>query len=187
MERALSLGGGGPYVLQAAIAELHLGEPRDWEQIAALYSALQGLMGSPVVELNRAVAVAEVEGPAAALALLEGLPLEDYRYFHSTRADLLRRAGRDEEAQRAYERALELSQTEPERRFLEGRIAALRPPSERVRADGLRPDQPLGASVRVNSTARRVHASTWRLVRAPSSATWIQPAIGRPRISICFV
>ena len=131
LERALSLGGGGPYVLQAAIAELHLGEPRDWEQIAALYSALQGLMGSPVVELNRAVAVAEVEGPAAALALLEGLPLEDYRYFHSTRADLLRRAGRDEEAQRAYERALELSQTEPERRFLEGRVAALRrPPSE---------------------------------------------------------
>ncbi len=126
LERAVSLRGRGPYVLQAAIADLHLGEPRDWEQIAALYRALAEITGSPVVELNRAVAVAEVDGPAAALELLEALQLDDYRYFHSTRADLLRRLGRSLEAREAYAKALELVQTEPERRFLEGRLAELR-------------------------------------------------------------
>jgi len=126
LERAVALHGAGPYLVQAAIAELHLTEPRDWQQIAALYGVLAGLTGSPIVELNRAVAVAEVEGPEAALALLDGLALADYRYFHSTRADLLRRVGRDADARRAYSRALELTQTDPERRFLEGRLAGLR-------------------------------------------------------------
>ena len=129
LERAVALRGGGPYFVQAAIADLHLGQPRDWEQIAALYGVLAGMTGSPVVELNRAVAVAEVDGPAAALTLVDGLPLADYRYFHSTRADLLRRLGRDAEARQAYVRALELAQTDPERRFLEGRLAELRPPA----------------------------------------------------------
>jgi len=125
LERAVALRGGGPYFVQAAIADLHLAEPRDWGQIAALYGVLAELTGSPVVELNRAVALAEVDGPAAALELLDGLALEDYRYFHSTRADLLRRLGRGAEARGAYARALELAQTDPERRFLEGRLASL--------------------------------------------------------------
>ncbi len=125
VERAIALRGAGQYVLQAGIAYLHLEQPRDWQQIAALYGSLVALTGSPVVELNRAIAVAEVDGPGAALELLQGLPLEDYRYFHSTRADLLRRLGRDGDAREAYARALELARTDPERRFLQARIASL--------------------------------------------------------------
>jgi len=125
LARAVALRGGGPYAVQAAIADLHLSRPRDWEQIAALYGVLAELSGSPVVELNRAVAVAEVEGPAAALALLDDLGLDEYRYFHSTRAELLRRTGRDADARDAYARAIELAQTEPERRQLESRLAEL--------------------------------------------------------------
>ena len=81
------------------------------------------LTGSAVVELNRAIAVAEVDGADAGLALVDGLDLDGYQYFHSTRADLLRRLGRAEEARAAYERALELAHTAPERRFLERRLA----------------------------------------------------------------
>ncbi len=125
LERAVSLRGDGPYLVQAAIADLHLAQPRDWEQIAALYGVLAELTGSPVVELNRAVAVAQIEGPDAGLALLENLQLDDYRYFHSTRAELLERLGREAEARQAYERALELAQTDPERRFLEGRLGTV--------------------------------------------------------------
>jgi RNA polymerase sigma-70 factor (ECF subfamily) len=128
LERALALQGRGPYVIQAAIADLHLGDPRDWEPILALYGVLAGLTGSPVVELNRAVALAEVQGPRAALAVLDGLALDGYRYFHSTRADLLRRLGREDEAAAAYRRALALGPTDPERRFLEGRLTSVRPP-----------------------------------------------------------
>jgi RNA polymerase sigma-70 factor (ECF subfamily) len=123
LDRALALQGRGPYVIQAAIASLHMDEPRDWPQIAALYGQLVRVTGSPVVELNRAVAVAETEGPEAGLALVDPLDLDDYQYFHSTRADLLRRLGRADEARAEYERALELAQAEPERRFLERRIA----------------------------------------------------------------
>jgi RNA polymerase sigma-70 factor, ECF subfamily len=122
LDRALALRGSGPYVLQAAIADLHLAEPRDWEEIALLYQQLEQLTGSPVVAMNRAIAVAELEGPDAALALLDELELGDYRYYHSTRADLLRRLGRDHEARAAYVRALELTQPGPERRFLEARL-----------------------------------------------------------------
>jgi RNA polymerase sigma-70 factor (ECF subfamily) len=125
LEHALALHGRGPYVLQAAIADLHLHEPRDWEEIAVLYRGLEDLTGSPVVTMNRAIAVAELEGAEAALALLHGLQLDDYRYYHSTRADLLRRLGRDDEARAAYARALELTQAGPERRFLESRLAEL--------------------------------------------------------------
>ena len=123
--RALALGGRGPYVLQAAIASLHADAPRDWSEIAALYAELQRLTGSPVVELNRAVAVAEVQGPEQGLAIVDRLDLDGYRYLHSTRADLLRRLDRVDEARAAYERALELTIDHAERRFLEGRIAAL--------------------------------------------------------------
>jgi RNA polymerase sigma-70 factor (ECF subfamily) len=125
LERALALRGRGPYLIQAAIADLHLRAPRDWEEIALLYQRLERLTGSPVVTMNRAIAVAELEGPEAGLALLDRLELDDYRYYHSTRANLLRRLGRDDEARAGYARALELTRTEPEQRFLESRLADL--------------------------------------------------------------
>jgi len=124
LARALTLpGGSGPYVVQAAIASLHMEEPRDWPRIAALYGELVALTGSPVVELNRAIAVAESNGTEAGLALVDRLDLDGYQYFHSTRADLLRRLGRTDEARAEYERALALAHTEPERRFLRRRLA----------------------------------------------------------------
>jgi RNA polymerase sigma-70 factor (ECF subfamily) len=123
LDRAIALQGQGAYVIQAAIASLHMEEPRDWPQIAALYGELVRLTGSPVVELNRAIAVAEAHGPEPALALVDRLELDGYQYFHSTRADLLRRLGRTAEARTEYERALELAHTEPERRFLQRRVA----------------------------------------------------------------
>jgi RNA polymerase sigma-70 factor, ECF subfamily len=130
LQRALALRGAGPYVVQAAIADLHTHEPRDWDEIALLYGQLEHLTGSPIVTVNRAVALAEIKGPAAALALLDDLDLDDYRYLHSTRADLLRRLGRDDEARAAYERALELTDAGPEQRFLAMRLAELPPPSD---------------------------------------------------------
>ena len=126
LDRALALGGRGPYVLQAALASLHVEEPQDWPQIAALYGELARLTGSPVVELNKAVAVAEAGDPEAALALVERLELDQYHYLHATRAELLRRLDRVEEARGAYDRALELVHSEAERRFLERRLAELR-------------------------------------------------------------
>ena len=123
LDRAFALRGRGQYVIQAAIASLHTEEPRDWAQIAALYGELVRLTGSAVVELNRAIAVAEADGGEAGLALVEGLELDGYQYFHSTRGDLLRRLGRRDEARAEFERALELAHTEPERRFLQRRIA----------------------------------------------------------------
>jgi RNA polymerase sigma-70 factor, ECF subfamily len=125
LDRALALGGRGPYVLQAALASLHVEEPQDWPQIAALYGELARLTGSPVVELNKAVAVAEAGDPEAALALVERLELDQYHYLHATRAELLRRLDRVEEARGAYDRALELVHSEAERRFLERRLAEL--------------------------------------------------------------
>jgi RNA polymerase sigma-70 factor (ECF subfamily) len=125
LDRALALLGRGPYVLQAAIASLHADEPRDWPQIAALYAELARQTDSPVVELNRAVAVAEGEGPEAGLEIVDRLPLEDYRYFHATRGELLRRLGRIHEAREAFRRALELVHDDAERRLLERRLAEL--------------------------------------------------------------
>jgi RNA polymerase sigma-70 factor (ECF subfamily) len=125
LDRALALGGRGPYVLQAALASLHVEEPQDWPQIAALYDELARLTGSPVVELNKAVAVAEAGDPEAALALVERLELDQYHYLHATRAELLRRLDRVEEARGAYDRALGLVHSEAERRFLERRLAEL--------------------------------------------------------------
>ena len=125
LDRAIALHGRGPYVIQAAIASLHADEPRDWAEIAALYGELSRLTGSPVVELNRAVAVAETDGPEAALAIVEGLELDDYRYLHSTRGELLRRLGREDDARAAYRRALELVHDDAERRLLERRLTEL--------------------------------------------------------------
>jgi RNA polymerase sigma-70 factor (ECF subfamily) len=128
LDRAMALGGRGPYVLQAAIALLHTEEEVDWPQIAALYAELARLTGSPVVELNRAAAIAEAGDPRAALELVEGLELEGYHYLHSTRAELLRRLDRRDQARRAYEQALELVHSDAERRFLERRLAGLKGP-----------------------------------------------------------
>jgi RNA polymerase sigma-70 factor, ECF subfamily len=125
LDRALALGGRGPYVLQAAIASLHAETPSDWAQIAALYGELGDMTGSPVVELNRAIAVAEVDGAEAGLRILDDLALEDFRYLHSTRAELLRRLGRVDEARDAYRRARQLTDDGAERRFLERRLAEL--------------------------------------------------------------
>ena len=126
LDRALALRGRGPYVLQAAIAALHAEDTCDWPQIAALYGELARLTSSPVVELNRAVAVGEAEGPQAGLEAIEELDeLEEYHYFHAARADLLRRLGRAAEARAAYERALELAHSEHEQRFLARRVAGL--------------------------------------------------------------
>jgi RNA polymerase sigma-70 factor (ECF subfamily) len=127
LQAAMTREHAGPYVVQAAIAELHLHQPRDWLQIAALYETLARQTGSPIVEMNRAIAIAEIHGPEAGLAILDTLELDHYRYFHSTRADLLRRAGRHSDARHAYQRALDLAQTDPERRFLQDRLAELKP------------------------------------------------------------
>jgi len=125
LDRALALRGRGPYVVQAAIASLHADDARDWTEIAALYAELARITGSPVVELNRAVAVAEAGDPAAGLEIVDGLAtdaLGDYRYLHATRADLLRRLGRAGEARDAYRRALALVHDDAERRLLERRL-----------------------------------------------------------------
>jgi RNA polymerase sigma-70 factor (ECF subfamily) len=125
LDRALALRGKGPYVLQAAIASLHADERSDWPQIASLYGELALQTGSPVVELNRAVALAEAEGVQAGLDVVEQLELDSYLYLHATRGDFLRRLGRADEARAAYGRALELVQADHERRFLERRLAEL--------------------------------------------------------------
>jgi RNA polymerase sigma-70 factor (ECF subfamily) len=128
LDRSLALLGRGPYVVQAAIAALHADEPRDWAQIAALYGTLARITGSAVVELSRAVAVAEVDGAEAALALVDVLDLGDYRYLHATRAELLHRLGRPGEAREAYRRALALVHDDAERRLLERKLIELDTP-----------------------------------------------------------
>lgn len=133
LERALRMGRPGPYQVQAAIAALHDEAPRpddtDWPQIALLYGRLAALAPSPVVELNRAVAIAMADGPRAGLLRLDALAadprLADYPYFHSARADLLRRLEVHDEAVAAYRRALELTGNEVERAFLRGRLREL--------------------------------------------------------------
>ena len=125
LERALALGGRGPYVLQAAIASLHAETPCDWARIAALYGELGRLTASPVVELNRAIAVAETDGPQAGLRVIDRLELDDFRYLHSTRAELLRRLGRTDEARAAYRRARDMTDDGAERRFIERRLGEL--------------------------------------------------------------
>ena len=126
----------GPYTIQGAIAAVHAeateAAATDWAQIVGLYDVLQRADPSPVVELNRAVAVAMRDGPAAGLALVDAIlkrgDLPDYRLAHAARAELCRRLGRIDDARASYERALALSRQDPERRFIERRLAALRPP-----------------------------------------------------------
>jgi RNA polymerase sigma-70 factor, ECF subfamily len=133
VKRALASQAAGPYALQAAIAAVHAEAPdaasTDWAQIVGLYDVLILAAPSPVVELNRAVAVAMRDGPLAGLLLIEGLlergELADYQLAHSARADLCRRLGRSREARASYERALSLARQEPTRRFLERRIREL--------------------------------------------------------------
>ncbi|MFN8224883.1 MAG: DUF6596 domain-containing protein [Gaiellales bacterium] len=126
LERAVALRGRGRYVLEAAIAACHCEEPRDWARISELYGELAALTGSPVVELSRAVAIAEVEGPEAALELVARLELEAYHYTHAVTADLLERVGRRTEAETACLRALELVHDPAERQQLERRLSRLR-------------------------------------------------------------
>jgi RNA polymerase sigma-70 factor, ECF subfamily len=133
MQRALASRRFGPYTLQAAIAAVHAEAPSasatDWAQIAALYSLLGRMEPSPIVELNRAVAVAMRDGPSAGLTLIDAIlarsDLTDYHLAHSARADMCRRLGRQEEARASYERALSLARQEPERRFLKRRLDEL--------------------------------------------------------------
>ena len=133
VEQALSSGRGGPYAIQAAIAAVHAGAATaaatDWEEIVGLYGVLMGMAPSPVIELNRAVAVAMRDGPEAGLAIIDRIlargELRDYRLAHAARAELCRRLGRTSEARASFERALALTRQEPERRFLERRIGEL--------------------------------------------------------------
>ena len=130
VERALSSGGAGPYAIQAAISAVHADArsmaATDWNEIVGLYDVLLRRDGSPVVELNRAVAIAMRDGPAAGLALIDAIlargDLADYRLAHAARADLCRRLGRNADARASYERALALTKQEPERRFIEKRL-----------------------------------------------------------------
>jgi RNA polymerase sigma-70 factor (ECF subfamily) len=138
LTRALRTGQPGPYQLQAAIAACHVVAAdvadTDWVEIAALYGRLVRLVPSPVIELNRAVAVAMAEGPSAGLALVDALErggkLSDYCFLPATRADLLRRLGRTREAAPSYRRAIELAGTDAERRYLEGRLTEMERGSE---------------------------------------------------------
>ncbi|MPZ77819.1 MAG: RNA polymerase subunit sigma-24, partial [Deltaproteobacteria bacterium] len=133
VERALAARHVGPYSIQAAIAAVHASAPNaaatDWAQIVALYDLLARAEPSPVVELNRAVAMAMRDGPPAGLALIDAIlgrgDLADYHLAHAARADLCRRLGRTAEARASYERALSLTEQEPERRFLKRRLAEL--------------------------------------------------------------
>lgn len=133
VERALTTRRFGSYTLQAAIAAVHAEartpEATDWRQICALYAGLLAMQPSPVIELNRAAAVAMHEGPAAGLALIDALlargELQDYHLAHSARADLCRRLGRQDEAAAAYRHALALVRSDPEKRFLEQRLREL--------------------------------------------------------------
>jgi RNA polymerase sigma-70 factor, ECF subfamily len=125
LDRALALGGRGPYVLQGAIAVLHAEEPQDWPQLAALYGELARHTGSSVVALNQAAAMAEAGDVEPALRLVEGLELDRYHYLHATRAEILRRLDRVDDARAAYDRALELVHSDAERRLLERRRAEL--------------------------------------------------------------
>jgi RNA polymerase sigma-70 factor, ECF subfamily len=125
LDRALALGGRGPYAIQAALASLHAEEVQDWPEIAGLYEELARVTGSEVVELNQAAAIAQAGDVDGALRIVDRLDLDGYHYLHATRAELLRRLERVEDARAAYGRALELVRSDPERRLLERRLAEL--------------------------------------------------------------
>jgi RNA polymerase sigma-70 factor (ECF subfamily) len=133
VERALTSGRFGTYSIQAAISAVHadaaIADATDWAEIVGLYDLLMGADPSPVIELNRAVAVAMRDGPAAGLAIIDAIlgrgDLQDYRLAHAARAELCRRLGRTADARVSYERALAATRQQPERRFLERRLAEL--------------------------------------------------------------
>jgi predicted RNA polymerase sigma factor len=126
LERALALrAAAGPYVLQAMIASLQAEEKIDWNEVTVLYGQLERITGSPVVALNRAVAIAEAGAPDRALEVVDALQLGDYRYLHSTRGELLRRLGQKHQARQAFEDALRLASTDLERRFLIRKLSQL--------------------------------------------------------------
>ena len=133
MHEALSSGRYGPYSIQAAIAAVHAEAPSasatDWNEIVGLYDVLMRMTPSPVVELNRAVAVAMRDGLETGLAIIDAIfrrgDLRDYRFAHAARADLCRRLGRADEARASYRRALDLTRQGPEQRFIEKRLAEL--------------------------------------------------------------
>jgi RNA polymerase sigma-70 factor (ECF subfamily) len=133
VEQALASDHAGPYAIQAAITSVHArarsAEATDWAAIASLYDVLMRMSPSPIVELNRAVAIAMRDGPDSGLAIVDGLlsqgDLDNYHLAHSARADFCRRLGRNAEARQSYVRALELTQQEPERRFLLRRLDQL--------------------------------------------------------------
>jgi RNA polymerase sigma-70 factor (ECF subfamily) len=141
VERALSSRRFGPYTLQAAIAAVHADAGNagatDWAQIVGFYDVLMRVDASPVIELNRAVAVAMRDGPQAGLSLIDGIlargELADYHLAHAARGELCRRMGKHTEARGAYERARELAQQEPERRFLDRRLTEVMRGAGRVR------------------------------------------------------
>ena len=128
VRQCLALNRPGPYQIQAAINAVHTDAPDassvDWSQVVALYDHLAALTPSPIVALNRAVAVAELDGPQVALAIVDDLDLGSYHAFHATRADLLRRLGRYDEAREAYGQAIALTENEAERAWLAGRQAS---------------------------------------------------------------
>ncbi|NGY60157.1 RNA polymerase sigma factor [Lentzea sp. NEAU-D13] len=126
LDRALRFGSPGPYVLHAVIAALHVQDPVDWPRVVALYAELLSVAPTPVIELNHAVAVAMVDGPLAGLSLIDGITgLSEYHLLHSTRADLLRRLGRRDEAVAAYRLAHDLAVSPADRRFLAGRLRSV--------------------------------------------------------------
>jgi RNA polymerase sigma-70 factor (ECF subfamily) len=144
VEQVLSSRRIGPYTLQAAISAVHAEAPAaaatDWSQIVGLYDVLARAEPSPVVELNRAVAVAMRDGPEAGLVLVDAIlgrgELTDYHLAHAARADLCRRLGKTAEARASYQRALDLIRQEPERRFLERRLAELKAEGESRKTEG---------------------------------------------------
>ncbi len=125
LERAIALRGHGPYVVQAAIASVHIAPHPDWHELSELYARLVDLTGSAVVKLNHAVAIAQAGDPERALAIVDALDLKDYPYLHSTRGELLARLGRVDEAKAAFGAALQRVSRGPERRFLQRRIKQL--------------------------------------------------------------
>jgi len=139
IDRAIALRGGGPYVLQAAIASLHCAPDVDWPQIARLYDRLVEQTRSPVVALNHAVAIAQAGEPQRALAIVDTLKLEQYPYLHSTRGELLARLGRTDEARAAFHRALTLARPEPDRRFLSRKLRELQDVSQKEPPTGALP------------------------------------------------
>jgi predicted RNA polymerase sigma factor len=180
VERALRSRRFGPYTIQAAIAAVHAEAvtpgDTDWAQIVGLYDLLLRIEPAPVVELNRALAIAMRDGPAAGLALIDGLlergDLARYHLAHAARGELCRRLGRHAEARAAYGRALALPQQEPERRFLQRRLGALgdrsrAPPEHRAGATGVH-RQPLS---RVPAAIRRCAGPSCTTCTSPSTTT----------------